>query len=162
MNKAFVIEEQPIVLPSVLTMIDPVDTCAQLYVRCGTLEQQAETERQISVRNQRELLLGLLEVADALDRILQRPLASGESAAAERQHRNVSAARRLLAQKLERVGVTPVLTLGQLHDPAVADIEGYRADPNAPEETVLFEVQAGYYWHKTLLRRAKVLVAHSG
>lgn len=163
MSDPFVIVEAPIPLPEGIESIDPADAFSQLLVRCGALERMLEAEKLEAQQEQRTLLIGMLEVADALDRVLQQfgTIRSDSEPALERQHRNLAATRRLLSQKLEQVGVTPIITMGQILDPIVADVDGYREDSNLPDETVIYEIQRGYHWRGDILRRAKVLVSQA-
>jgi molecular chaperone GrpE (heat shock protein) len=161
MDERFPIDEQPLPVPNAAVHVDLAVEIGALHVRCHALEQRLEAERREAQAVQRAFLLGLLEVADALERIAGA-VAPDPGEAAERQRRSLQATRRLLAQKLGAAGVTRMDLVGQPADPHLADIvdQGERAD--LPAETVTHEVVGGYWWGDAVLRRAQVCVSRRG
>lgn len=61
---------------------------------------------------------------------------------------------------LERLGVTPVPTVGQPFDPSVHEAIGGVESDEVDRDTVVDEVQPGYLLHDRLIRPALVRVAH--
>ena len=134
------------------------EVCA-LLIRCNQLEMRLEAERRDAERRERATLRDLLEVVDALDRILASPTPGDPAKALERQRRNVESTRRLLLKQLARAGVAPVDLAGREADPAVADVEDVEDNDTVPDETVLREIVRGYTWRQEILRRASVIVS---
>lgn len=117
----------------------------------------ALAERDTKDRREAERHLeALLEVADALDRIV---------ANAERTGRgdrgwagNVRTVRRMLGNVLAERGVTPVETAGRPFDPAWhTAVETAPAEPSE-DGVILSEVRGGFRWGDRVLRRAEVVV----
>lgn len=157
MEDFFSITEQPSPLPEAVRSIDLASTMREQIARIARLENTLEDERVASKKVMQRFLIGLLDVADALDRMLQQP--NDGTPVGERQHRNLELTRKLLGQRLATQGVVPLDLLGQPFDPAVADAEDDELAPNMPEETVIRELAKGYRWDDILLRRAKVIVS---
>jgi len=61
---------------------------------------------------------------------------------------------------LERIGLTPVRTVGEAFDPAVHEAVGGEESDEVDRDTVIAEVQPGYRLHDRLIRPALVRVAH--
>jgi molecular chaperone GrpE (heat shock protein) len=102
----------------------------------------------------RSFLLGLLDVADAIDRVAAGIAASGGS-----DLRAVRATGRKLQQVLRTQGVTRAELVGQVLDPALADAAASEPDESVPNETVLQEVESAYLWGDGVLRRGRVVVS---
>jgi molecular chaperone GrpE len=62
---------------------------------------------------------------------------------------------------LERFGVTPFDSVGQPFDPAFHNAMMQEEAPNAPDGSVIKELQKGYLMHQRLLRPAMVAVARN-
>jgi molecular chaperone GrpE len=140
-------------LPDGLDDLDLEAEVVGLLARCGRLENQCEHERRAAVEAQRALLLDILEVADALDRI------AAANVADEPARRGIGATRRLLAAKLARAGVQPIDLLGVRFDPSIADGADTELRSDLPEDTVVQEIVRGYRWRSEVLRRASVVVS---
>lgn len=165
MQDAFRVVEQIIPLSEHIEYADLSQELNKLYVRCGALQNANEAQQRQSYNAQRSLLLGLLEVADALERMLQfsGPIDQDETKKIlERQRKNLEATLRLLLQKLANAGVTKIEVLGKILDPATTDADADQEDNMVADETVLREIISGYWWDDTVLRRARVLVSHRG
>jgi molecular chaperone GrpE (heat shock protein) len=102
----------------------------------------------------REFLLGLLDVADAIERVAAAIAASGGS-----DERAVRATGRRLQQVLRKQGVTRAELVGRVLDPALADADEAEPDGAVPNETVLRERQGAYLWCDEVLRRGRVVVS---
>ena len=160
MDKTFEIVEEPVLVPTEVAEVDLQAEFARLLVRCSKLENRLDDAQQTGIDAQRKMLIGLLDVVDALDRIIQRPAGSDEPGRVlDRQSRNIEATRRLLLQKLALTGVRPLDLAGMVADPMVADSSGYQDNPDLPDETVVRELVKGYWWNKELLRRGQVIVS---
>jgi molecular chaperone GrpE (heat shock protein) len=151
----FAITEQPVPVPEAVRTVDLAAEMARLMVRCARFEDALKREGLRAAAAERDLLLGLLEVADALDRVAQQD-------APERLRRALEATQRLVRRALSRAGVVPMNLAGMAPDPAIADIEAAEPHPDLPDETVVRQVTTGYWWREEVLRRARVIVADRG
>jgi len=61
---------------------------------------------------------------------------------------------------LERLGITPVQTVGEAFDPSVHEAIGGEESDEVEQDTVVAEIQPGYRLHDRLIRPALVRVAH--
>jgi molecular chaperone GrpE (heat shock protein) len=162
MEQIFEIVEDMIPLPKEVEELDLQSEFVRQIVRCSKLENRLEEIQKSGIDTQRKLLAGLLDVVDALDRILQRPLGSQDPRQAfERQSHNIDATRRLLLQKLAQTGVRQMNLEGMVADPLVADVTEYQDNPDLPDETVVREVVRAYLWNAELLRRGQVVVSRN-
>ena len=162
MEQAFEITEDAIPLPKEVEELDMQAEFVRLIVRCGKLENRLEDFQKAGIETQRKLFASLLDVVDALDRVLQRSSGSQDPGQAfERQSHNIEATRRLLLQKLAQIGVRPMILEGMVADPLVADVTGYQDNPDLPDETVVREVVRAYLWNAELLRRGQVIVSRN-
>ncbi len=160
MKDPFAVVEGPLSLPPGSEDVDLRNEFTRLLLRCSKLENQLDSVRRDAAETEQKLLLGLLEVVDALDRILQRPSGTEDpNQALERQYHNVEATRRLLLQKLGQAGVKSVELLGMIADPTVVDLVGYQDNPDLPDETVVREIVKAYWCNKEMLRRGQVIVS---
>ena len=150
---------EPVPLPEKVMNVDLPVVFKQLLRGGKQKEQRLKAQEREAEKAQRKFLLGLLEVADALDRILQRKPPANAERAVKRQYRSIESTRRLLAKQLKKVGVSKIELIGKPLDPAVADIEDDEEDPDLPDETVISEIVSAYRWHDGILRRAKVIVS---
>ena len=103
-----------------------------------------------------ELLLELLPVLDNLERALA---AARKADSTEALAEGVDLVLRLFQGVLERAGVKPIDSVGQAFDPAVHQAVAVVESPDAPDQTVVEEVQRGYWLHAKVLRPAMVKVA---
>jgi molecular chaperone GrpE (heat shock protein) len=161
MNKIeFEIRESLLPVPAQVEEADPKQAMAnsiQLAARLRGLLLERRTENRASTR---ALLLKLLEVADALERILAIEPDPGHPSEVRRWN-DIRVTRRLLDQVLRLEEVTSLDLVGQEADPTLCEIEGYATRPDLPEETVVQEAIKGYRWGKdaSLLRPAVVIVS---
>jgi len=103
-----------------------------------------------------ELLLEILPVLDNLERALA---AARKTDSTEALAEGVDMVLRLFEAVLERAGVKPIDSVGQPFDPNVHQAVAVVASPGAPAQTVVEEVQRGYWLHTKVLRPAMVKVA---
>lgn len=107
-------------------------------------------------QQQMEMLRGLLEVIDNLERALRAASADPDPHALKE---GVDLSLRLFLSKLEAEGIEPIPLHGKTFDPRVAEAVGAEAveDP-ALDQTVREVVEQGYQWRDQLLRPARVVV----
>lgn len=158
MNEQFEITETPIVITGLPESFDLKQAVGDFYVRYSELEDQLVYERENARKEMKNFLLGMLEVADALDRILDRQLEQIERCD-ERLMKSMDATRRLLSQKFDKMGVQRMNLVGKILDPELGDIEDTDNNSESAPETVLVEIVRGYLWNELVLRRAKVIVS---
>ncbi|MBI2080139.1 MAG: nucleotide exchange factor GrpE [candidate division NC10 bacterium] len=103
-----------------------------------------------------DLLLELLPVLDNLERALA---AARKTDSTEALAEGVDLVLRLFQGVLERAGVKPIDSVGHAFDPAVHQAVAVVESPDAPDQTVVEEVQRGYWLHAKVLRPAMVKVA---
>lgn len=104
----------------------------------------------------KEVILGLLEVADNFDRALAAPR---ESMTVESLLNGMEAVRGQLMRLLEKHGTLPYESVGQPADPQLHEVMSMVAAPGQAAGTVVTEVRKGYKLGDELLRPAQVLAA---
>ncbi|GGV09517.1 hypothetical protein GCM10010495_23070 [Kitasatospora herbaricolor] len=158
------IDEQPLPVPPGAADVDLADAFGKLLFRSAFAQRKRAEEAREAESGLRDLLLGLLEVDDALgaiagpelqpgpypERLLGAPATAGAGAAATR---------RLLRLKLARAGVRPMSFDNRLANTAVSEIVATTPVAGMPEDTVVEVVQAGFFWQDQVLRRARVVVS---
>ena len=131
----------------------------EMYLRAladfDNYRKRVERERDnMAIRERRAIILPLLELLDNFELALKHagdaPGSLGEG---------VWRIYRQLQNMIERQGVTPVQSVGQMFDPRVHEAIGSIQDEAAKPGTVVEEVQRGYKWGDDLLRPARVQVA---
>jgi molecular chaperone GrpE (heat shock protein) len=155
------ITEVPVAVPARLS--EPfalLPDVQNLYKRVAKLQALLEEARKQAENSQRQDRFDLLEVADALDRILAlaEVYRTGEEAS-ERLYEGVRMTRKMFQQKLGRRGVQRISLIGREADPRLAEVVDYADNTDVPEETVLEEVVVGYRLNEEVLRPAKVVIA---
>jgi len=104
----------------------------------------------------RALLVPLLEVMDAFDRVL----AGGEEASAVSR-----SSCRLIAQRVRRIldqaGVAPTAVDGEVVDPERHEIVEIRETDAAEDDVIVEIIRQGYKWNGGMLRYAQVVVGGS-
>lgn len=118
-----------------------------------------QTERQAE-QKKRQLLLALLEVADAFDRIFQGINLAELDEVSRHFIGNFRTTNALLENVLDQEDVMSMEELeGQIFDPHLQEVVGIETRAAGPDELILEVKGKGYYWHDKLLRRAKVIVS---
>ncbi|MBI2527211.1 MAG: nucleotide exchange factor GrpE [Candidatus Rokubacteria bacterium] len=119
--------------------------------------KRAARDREEYIRTANETLLReLLPVLDNFDRALQA--ARGDAGAAA-VTAGVELIQRELLRVLEKVGVTPFVSLGAVFDPERHEAIARVPASGEPEMTVVGETARGYLLHGRVLRPAMVTVA---
>jgi molecular chaperone GrpE len=127
--------------------------------------QQAEFDnaRKRAARDQRDFqeyaladaVRSLLPALDSLERALEAADQRGELRA------GLELTQRQFHEVLAKLGVKPVASVGRLFDPHVHQAVEMVDTDEAPDHTVLEELQRGYKLKERLLRPAMVRVAHN-
>ena len=107
----------------------------------------------------RVLLLSLVEVVDAFDRLFGSIDTDEAPPATERWLPTVRLIARQLEKALQEAGVSPISCLGEVAEPGRHRIVGVRDVPEYEEDIIVEEVIRGYMWDETLLRKPQVVVA---
>lgn len=102
------------------------------------------------------LVTSLLPVLDNLERAIATERPEGEDVALRT---GVQLIHRQLIEVLRREGLRPVDALGQPFDPAIHEALATEPAPGLPPNTVVEEIQRGYFLHERLLRPALVRVS---
>jgi molecular chaperone GrpE (heat shock protein) len=161
MDDAFTVTETPIPVPPGAAEVNLMTAFVGMYVNRSALEVKIERATSDAHDAKRDILLAMLEIADALERLLARPVPTSDfETAYGRQRRSIEATQRLLAKKLAPFGVARYSFMGLPADPALADIEDVHDRDDLPDETIVDELTAAYSWHDETLRRGKVIVSH--
>lgn len=124
-----------------------------------TRKAGAEALRE-SVDTTRGLLLSLLEVIDALDRVAvhgEKKAADLGSEALEVLSGNVSSVGRLLRRSLAEVGVEAIPVRGEF-DPHLHTVADLVSDPEGSPGAIVGEIRPGYRWGDEILRKSELLV----
>ncbi len=129
-----------------------------LRARADLENYRKRTERDFELviaRGKRDLLIKLLDVADALERA-----SAFEGQAADPAVTSGAALTyRLLLKVLASEGVTPIECVGQPFNPALHEAVDVRPDPLVTTDTVASELQKGYLHGEEVLRPARVQVS---
>ena len=122
-----------------------------------------ELERQHADFSKR-LLLGILEVPDAFQRVFRAIRAKEDQVTPQMKiwignFRTVS---HLLEKVLSEQGLVKIENLEQGFDPKWHTVADVAADPSKIDGTILQEVKPGYIWRGHVIRKAEVIVVRSG
>ena len=156
------ITEQAIPLPPGVEQVSLRTEICGLLERIAKLQNVLEEERRRVSKERRQDLLDLLEIADALDRLLSftETQRNGEDVF-ERLYDGVRVTRKMLTQKLARRGVQRMALVGQEVDPALAEILEIQESDTVADDTVIDEIVVGYRLGDEILRHARVIIARS-
>jgi len=120
-------------------------------------KRRTEQEREASAARANEvLLLRAIALADDFDRAIE---AMPESLAGDSWVQGIAAIDRKLRTLLEAEGVTPIEALGRPFDPHQHEALSHIETTDAPDETVVAEIQRGYRVGDRVLRPSLVAVA---
>ena len=130
----------------------------EMYLRAladfDNFRRRTERERTTVARSgKREVLLPLLEVLDGFDHALQR-IGNTPSSISE----GMQVIHRKLLALLEKEGITPLASLGEIFNPELHEAIGSVGSEAHESGTVIEEVQRGYRWNDEVLRPARVRV----
>ena len=118
-----------------------------------------DKEREHTNATQR-LLLELLEVSDAFERVLQSAREQGDQLdpAAKRWINSFRTVDRLLGRAMRNQGVVEIQTLDQMFDPTWHTAVEVIEDPDAPEGSIHRVQRKGYVWKNLVLRKTEAVV----
>ena len=116
---------------------------------------EQEREATLGLANE-SLLRKVLALADDFDRAIE---AMPEGLAGDGWVHGIAAIDRKLRTLIETEGVTPIEALGQPFDPRLHEALSHLETTEAPDETVIAEIQRGYRVRDRVLRPSLVAVA---
>jgi molecular chaperone GrpE len=134
-----------------------------LLDRLARLQAEFDNARKRAAREQQEfrefaaadVIKGILPILDSFERALKAP--GGED-----DFRNgIELIHRQFQDALQKMGVQPILAVGQAFDPRVHEAIEMVDTSEAPDRQVLAELQRGYKYKDRLLRPAMVRVARN-
>lgn len=117
-------------------------------------EREAKHKRQIE-----SLLVGVVEIADAIGALERHTAGLVDAGHAEVPHRSVHLIGRKLRHLLARSGVHPMRAAGKPLDLERHEVVEVRESSSLGEDTVIEEKLEGYVWNDKTLRRARVVVS---
>jgi molecular chaperone GrpE len=121
-------------------------------------KRRTEEDRRTADLFANAVLLGrLLAVLDDFDRALDNVPDDAHESWVE----GVRLVERKLRGVLEAEGVTPIEAIGQTFDPNLHEAVVHEETAEAPDNTVIGEVQKGYLLHERVLRPSLVRVANN-
>lgn len=126
----------------------------------GRLRSRAQEQERTSGKRERELLLELVAVVDAFERVF-RNLADRQQEMDRRAKiwiGNFRTVYRLVRRTLEDGGVVPMEVLDNSFDPRWHQVARAVRDDSQPTGTIIEEVDRGYFLGDTVLRKASVVV----
>jgi molecular chaperone GrpE (heat shock protein) len=153
------IRELSVALPPEVIASDPAQSLADSIVRVNKLRELMRDRVGEEKKARRGLLLKLLEIADALDRILAI-VPDPSSPSDQRRWNSVRVTRRMVEDALRRQNVTALDLLGKPADPNLCEVDSYQVRPELPHETVVQEVVKAYLWEDEVLRQGVVIISH--
>jgi len=137
---------------------DPSNEMRRLCRRVTALERSLAQEKAQAQENARRLLLGIVELYDAVMAAVQT-----YGLKADIQERaivqDLVAIGRQVRALLAAHGVQPIHTLDRLADEKTCEIVGELSTDIVPPRTVVQERRLGYTLHDNVLRRAQVIVS---
>ncbi len=131
----------------------------RLAAELDNFKKRQEKERAELVQYANESLLKeLLPVVDNLERALEH---GREQEAPAALVEGVEIVLKGFLQALGKCGVSPIKSLGEKFDPTYHNAVMQQEDPEVEDQTVIQELQKGYWMHNRLLRPAMVVVARN-
>jgi molecular chaperone GrpE len=138
-----------------------------LLDRLARLQAEFDNARKRAVREQQEfreyaaadVIKNLLPILDSFERALK---AGGDSNSNSNDFRNgIELIYRQFQDALQKIGVQPIVSVGQAFDPRVHEAVEMVDTSEVPDHHVLDELQRGYKYKERLLRPAMVRVARN-
>jgi molecular chaperone GrpE len=159
--------DSPLTEPSEVTEQDLEQIRAELqesrdaYIRTladfDNYRKRVERERdEIGAAGKRELLLGIIDIADNFERAVDAATAAGSDCTAIQA--GITAIYRQIQRLLEKNGVVQFESIGERFDPERHEAAGVVAGAGEAGDIVQ-EMSRGYLWNGRLLRPAAVFVA---
>jgi molecular chaperone GrpE len=138
-----------------------------LLDRLARLQAEFDNARKRAVREQQEfreyaaadVIKNFLPILDSFERALK---AGGDSNSNSNEFRNgIELIYRQFQDALQKIGVQPIVSVGQPFDPRVHEAVEMVDTTEVPDHHVLDELQRGYKYKERLLRPAMVRVARN-
>jgi len=138
-----------------------------LLDRLARLQAEFDNARKRAVREQQEfreyaaadVIKNFLPILDSFERALK---AGGDSSSNSNEFRNgIELIYRQFQDALQKIGVQPIVSVGQPFDPRVHEAVEMVDTTEVPDHHVLDELQRGYKYKERLLRPAMVRVARN-
>jgi molecular chaperone GrpE len=138
-----------------------------LLDRLARLQAEFDNARKRAVREQQEfreyaaadVIKNILPTLDSFERALK---AGGDSNSNSNDFRNgIELIYRQFQDALQKIGVQPIVSVGQPFDPRVHEAVEMVDTTDVPDHHVLDELQRGYKYKERLLRPAMVRVARN-
>jgi molecular chaperone GrpE len=137
---------------------DTRDAYVRTLADFDNYRKRVERDREeIGAAGKRELILGIIDIADNFERAVSAAAAAPEECTGIEA--GIVVIYRQIQRLLETHGVTRFESLGERFDPERHEATGAIPDPNAEEGTIIQELSPGYLWNGRLLRAASVIVA---
>lgn len=149
-------------VPSAVELADPAARMAEDIRIKKRLREQLGQARAESRASMRAFLRRVIEIGDALERILARePDPNNEREA--QQWNSIRLTRRMVDKALRSQGAMPLELVGQIADETLCEISDAEPRSDVPNGTVIREIVTGYRWgdDPELLRLAVVVIAQS-
>jgi molecular chaperone GrpE len=160
MTDPLAIDDAPISLPAGVMTADAVEEFKKALTCNAELERKMLAEQRQAQENLKAVLLAMLDVSDAIDRMADYATRNKDSAAGvARLAASLQSTQRMLARSLAKSNVQRLSVKGQLLDPACCAVESEEMSDDLPEETVIEELVTGYAWGDRILRKAKVIIS---
>jgi molecular chaperone GrpE (heat shock protein) len=109
--------------------------------------------------NVKKLLLEVVDVNDALERLLANAPASSSDEAADIALSNVRMLQRRFARLFKSWQVEPIASVGLIADPSIHNVLEVESRPDKPHGYIVREVQKGYKFEHEVLRCSIVIAA---
>lgn len=157
--------KKPIGYFSTDELANPVDTLGSgalvLIGRIEDLTVELEKTKKKSVSEHRKVLIGILEVADALDSIIAtlQQRVSNDETSLKKIINNFRSVKSKVEQVLTSAGVHPIETPDGKANPGTHSILETHIRPDLEDYTIIEEIQKGYVWNTQVLREAIVIIA---
>jgi molecular chaperone GrpE len=155
------IEAAPIDIPQQAASVDVASAYLNLLQTNNALERKLTDTQRNAAESEHKLLLSMLDVADALDRLIDFAAQTGDPATRVGKTfvDGLESTRRIMQRRLEKAGVRRMSTLGTIPDTTFCAIDSERSDADATPGVVIEELIAGYSFNGKVLRTAIVVVA---
>lgn len=136
------------------------DRFLRVQAELENYKKRVEREKSSLVKyGNEELIKAILPVIDNLERAINHPSGENSDGLSDGLKEGIKITLNQLLQVLEKFGVTPVPSVGERFDPskheAMMQVESTDHEPN----TVVAELQKGYFLNDRLIRPAMVSVA---
>jgi molecular chaperone GrpE len=141
-----------------------------LLDRLARLQAEFDNARKRAVREQQEfreyaaadVIRNFLPILDSFERALKAGGESNSNSNSNEFRNGIELIYRQFQDALQKIGVQPIVSVGQPFDPRVHEAVEMVDTTEVPDHHVLDELQRGYKYKERLLRPAMVRVARNG